>query len=272
MSTLAERAEQELNAILAQYAAGEAEVVRAFFAQPRGRDELVDMVRRQMGREIFCVGWLERAVRQSRELERTVDRHAFVELLEQIADEVRHYALLADLAEWLLGRKLTAEEAREYEVYAHYDPEAPLERQYNPRLPEANAMLDLIRRYRETYPPAFTEAVMRLTEGGGGGAFMEAGRLGGDEFRERFAAAMGRIVTDELEHGPRRVRGFVQQWVRSEADLELAKRLLREFMAQHLRVRNEIYRYPLSAERLAAIDRGEIEPWPLSTSTAAAPA
>ena len=56
--------------------------------------------------------------------------------------------MLADLAEWLLGRKLTAEEAREYQVYAHVDPELPLERHYNPRLPEANGMVDVIHRLR----------------------------------------------------------------------------------------------------------------------------
>lgn len=263
MSGLAERAERELNEILASYAAGEAEVVREFFARPRPREQQADMVRRQMGREIFVVGWLERAVRQGRELERAVDRHDFVELVEQIADEVSHYAVLADLAEWLLGRKLTAEEAREYEVYAVYDPELPLERQYNPRLPEANKMIDVLRRLRTEYPAAFTDQVMRLTEGGGGGAFQEASGLRGDEFRERFARAMGRIVEDEIEHGPLRVRGFARTQIRDEADLARAKQLLREFMAQHLRMRNEIYGYPLSAGRMAAIDRGEITPWTL---------
>ncbi|HWP29899.1 MAG TPA: hypothetical protein VNM50_10235, partial [Chloroflexota bacterium] len=100
--------------------------------------------------------------------------------------------------------------------------------------------------------------------------FTEASRLRGDAFRERFAAVMGRIVEDEIEHGPLRVRGFARTWIRDEADLEAAKRLLREFMAQHLRVRNEIYGYPLSPERLAAIDRGEIEPWPLPLAPSAA--
>ena len=235
-------------------------MVREFFARERSKDEYADMLRGQMGRELFVADWLERAVRQSAELERSVDRHDFVELIEQIADEVSHYAVLADLAEWLLGRRLSPEEAREYKVYAVYDPELPLERQYNPRLPEANLMIDLLRRLRTEYPADFTDAVMRLTEGGGGGAFEEASRLSGDEFRERFAKAMGQIVTDELEHGPMRVRGFAQAMVRDEADLALAARLLHAFMAQHLRVRNEIYAYPLSAERLAAIDRGEIEP------------
>jgi hypothetical protein len=270
METLAERAERELNEILARYAAGEAEVVRAYFARDHTPAEYADMVRRQMGREVFCVRWLDRVARMGRDLERGVDRHAFAALLEQIAEEVHHYALLADLAEWLLGRPLTAEEAREYEVYASIDPELPLAEHYNPRLPEANRMLDVLHRFRTEYRSAFSDEVMHLTEGGGGGSFTEASRLRGDEFRERFAAVMGRIVEDEIEHGPLRVRGFARTWIRDEADLEAAKRLLREFMAQHLRVRNEIYGYPLSPERLAAIDRGEIEPWPLPLAPSAA--
>jgi len=270
--SLAERAERELNDVLARFAAGEAEVVRTFFACEHTRDEYADMLRRQMGREIFCVEWLERAHRMGRELERSVDRHALVELLEQVADEVSHYTVLADLAEWLLGRKLTAEEAREYQVYAQVDPELPLEAHYNPRLPEANAMVDVIHRFRTEYHSEFSDEVMHLTEGGGGGSFVEASRLSGDEFRERFARAMGRIVEDEIQHGPPRVRGFARTWVRDEANLALAKRLLREFMIQHLRVRNEIYGNPLGEERLAAIERGEIEPWELPVPVEAAPA
>ncbi len=270
--SLAERAERELNEILACFAAGEAEVVRAYFACEHTPTEHVDLLRRQMGREVFCVAWLHRAARMGENLERSVERHAFAALLEQIAEEVEHYTVLADLAEWVLGRKLTAEEAREYEVYAAIDPELPLERHYNPRLPEANRMLDVLYRFRNEYRSEFSDEVMRLTEGGGGGSFTEASRLRGDEFRERFAKVMGRIVEDEVEHGPLRVRGFARNWVRDEADLELAKRLLREFMTQHLRVRNEIYGYPLSAERLAAIDRGEIEPWELPVPVEAATA
>jgi hypothetical protein len=258
---LAKRAEQELNAILAQYTAGEAEVVRAFFARPHTPDEYSDMLRRQMGREVFCVGWLDRAARMGTQLERSVERHQFADMLEQIAEEVKHYVVLADVAEWVLGRKLSAEEAREYEVYGAPDPSMPREQHHNPRLPEANAMLDLLWRFRIENPTEFSDEVMHLSEGGGGAAFLEASRLAGDELRERFAAAMRIIADDELDHGPRRVPGFVARYVKSEDDLALASRLLREIMAQHLRVRNEIYGNPLTAARLAAIDRGEIEPW-----------
>jgi hypothetical protein len=268
--SLAERAERELNDILARYAAGEAEVVRTYFAREHTPEEHVTMLRRQMGREVFCVQWLHRAARMGEELERGVERHRFAELLEQVSEEVLHYTVLADLAEWVLGRKLTAQEAREYEVYAAIDPELPLERHYNPRLPEANGMIDVLYRFRNECRSDFSDEVMHLTEGGGGASFVEASRLSGDEFRERFAKVMGRIVEDEVEHGPLRVRGFARTWIRDEADLELAKRLLREFMVQHVRVRNEIYGNPLSEERLAAIDRGEIEPWELPVPVEAA--
>jgi len=121
-------------------------------------------------------------------------------------------------------------------------------------------MMLLIRERRETEGHDFANAVLRLSEGGGGGAFEVAASLSGTPFRERLAAAMRLIVRDELGHGPGRVRGFVQQWVHDEATLDRAAALLTEYMYQHLRLRNEIWGNPLSEERLAAIRRGEIAP------------
>ena len=269
METLAERAQRELNGILAQYTAGEAEVVREYFARPHTRDEYLDVLRRHMGRELFPVNKLPYLATLVPELERSVGRHRFADLLTGVAEEFGHYTLVADVAEWLLGRPLTAEEAREYEVFAAPQPYLPREQQYNPRLPDANAMLDLLWRYREADPSEFRDEVRRLTEGGGGAAFLEAGRLSGDEFRERYAAAMRAIAAEELDHGPHRVSSFVAKYVETEADLALATGQLRELMAQHLRVRNEMFAYPLSPERLAAIDRGEIEPWSMAAATPA---
>src|SRR5438067_11524925 len=199
-----------------------------------------------MGRELFPVNRLAGAARLVPELERSVDRHQFVALLAHIAEEVKHYTLVADVAEWLAGRPLTADEAREYEVCGAASDESLLrERQANPRLPEANAMLELRWRFRTEHPMEFSDAVMRLTEGGGGAAFLEGGRLSGDEFRERYAAAMRAIAAEELEHGPRRVPHFVTQYVKSEADRLLATRLLEEAMAPHLRLRNDLFAYPV---------------------------
>src|SRR5438270_5201365 len=89
---------------------------------------------------------------------------------QHIAEEVKHYTLVADVAEWLAGRPLTAAEAREYEVCGAASDDSLLrERQANPRLPEANAMLELRWRFRTEHPGEFSDAVMRLKEGRGGG-------------------------------------------------------------------------------------------------------
>jgi hypothetical protein len=258
MTTLHERAADELRSIVEQYAAGEAEVVRAYFAQPHVMDDHVDVLLRQMAREIQTANWLNRAQHMLDELEVTVDRHDLADILEQIAEETAHYVLLADLAEWTAGRKLGRDDLRRYEVYARWDPMAPPDKLSNALLPEANRMLEVGRSMMDELGYALSNEIGRLSEGGGGGAFIECTRLAGDEFQRRIADAMTRIVKDEMHHGPERVDGFARSWIRSDDDLATATRWLRTFMAQHLRVRNEIWRFPLSPDRLAAIDRGEV--------------
>lgn len=141
MGELSQRAAAELHAIVSQYAAGEAEVVRAYFAQTHTTEEHLDALTRQMGREIQTASWMYSAVRQLDELEATVDRHAFAELLEQIAEETQHYVILADLAEWLAGRKLSRDELLRYEVYARWEPDAPAAKRVNPLLPRRRACM-----------------------------------------------------------------------------------------------------------------------------------
>jgi hypothetical protein len=85
--------------------------------------------------------------------------------------------------------------------------------------------------------------------------------LYGDPFKDRLGAAMRRILQDEIHHGPERIEGFAREWVQTEQDRETAAGWLRKIMQQHLRVRNEIWRNPLSEDRLAAIDRGDIAPY-----------
>jgi hypothetical protein len=270
MESLAERAEARLFDVIGRFTAGEAEVVETFFAQEHSTEEHFEVLLRQIGRELQTRQRLANAVAMNAGLERTVDRHAFVDMLDHIADELKHYMLVADLAEWLIGRELTPEEAFKYEVSASADPAVPPELLQHPLLPEASAMVMLIRQARETHGTDFANAVVRLSEGGGGGAFEVAAALSGDEYRERLAAVMRTIVKDELGHGPGRVHGFVEKWIKDEATLERAEALLTEYMWQHMRVRNEIWCNPLSEERMAAIRRGEITPRRIDLAAASA--
>ncbi|MBM2812739.1 MAG: hypothetical protein HW416_3498, partial [Chloroflexi bacterium] len=111
MADLAVRAERELREIVARYAAAEGEVVRSFFAAPHSQEEYLDAVLRQAGREIHSAYQMTRALRMLDELESSVSRDALYDQMERITDEVKHYSILADLAEELAGRKLGREEA-----------------------------------------------------------------------------------------------------------------------------------------------------------------
>ena len=115
-------------------------------------------------------------------------------------------------------------------------------------------MVDVTRELRATIPPHILGGVRQVCEGGGGQAFLEASKLRGDEFQRRFAKVMGDIAADELQHGPEHMHSFVQEQIHTEEDLELACRALTSVMAQHLRLRNEIYGYPLTEDELASYD------------------
>lgn len=260
MSELAERAERELTELVMRYAAAEAEVVRTFFSTPHTPEEYLDVVLRQAGREAHTALQMTRALRMLEEMERTVDRHALRDQMERQADEIRHYTIMADLAEELAGRKLSREELLKYWVFAVYDPMLPPERMYNPHLPAANAALDFNKRLIEEFGWERGRPLTRLAEGGGGGAFIEATRHRADAFQVRFAEAMAEIYKDEVNHGPHQIREYARTQIQSEEQLAEAKRWLTGFLQHHLRVRNEIFRYPLSPERMEAIDRGEVMP------------
>lgn len=261
MDELRDRARARLWRIVEQYAAGEAEVVRVYFERPHTNEEHVEVLLRQMGREVQGRKWVGQVASDlAQGLERSVDRHKYASFLRDEAEEAEHYVLLADLVEWLVGGPLPPDRLLAYEVVARYNPGLAREDMYNPRLLEANRNLDVGRDLLEALGRERAVELMHLAEGGGGGAFVECTRLSGDEFRERLATIMRSIVKDEMGHGPGRIDRYVEDWIRTEEELEVDAHWLTAFMEAHLRVRNEIWGYPLSGERLAAIGRGEIVP------------
>jgi len=257
---LSERATAELRRVIAKYSDAEAEVVRAYFSQRHSNQDHIEVMLKQIGREIQGRNWIERVVPMARDLERGVERHDFAKHMREQAEEVEHYVLLADIAEWLAGRKLEADRLLGYEVVARYDPTLPESLLYNPRMPEAGRNVDVGREIVAALGRERALELMHLAEGGGGGAFEECANLSGDEFRDRLGAAMRSIVQDEMGHGPARVERYVGERILSEEELREDVRWLDAFMLAHFRVRNEIWGYPLSEERIAAIQEGEVSP------------
>ncbi len=260
MTDLQERALRELREIVEKYSAGEAEVVRAYFSKQHTNEEHIEVMLKQMGREIQARQWAEEVVPMARDLERGVDRHDYVTYLRENAEEAEHYTLLADIAEWLNGGPLPADRLLGYEIVARFDPNLDPKLLYNPKLPEAARNVDVGKEIVAALGRERARELMHLSEGGGGGAFLEAAKLHGDEFKDKLGAAMRKIAHDEMGHGPGRVVPFVEQRIHTEAELEADKHWLDAFMLAHLRVRNEIWGNPLSNERIAQIQRGEGAP------------
>jgi hypothetical protein len=256
-SNLKERAYRELMAIVERYSEAEASVVRAYFAKPHTNEEHIEVLLKQMGREIQGRQWADAVVPMARDLERGVDRHDYVTYLRENAEEAEHYTLLADIAEWLNGGPLPADRLLGYEVVARYDPNLPEWIVFKSKLPEAIRNVEVGREIVAALGQQRGRELMHLAEGGGGGAFVEAAKLQGDEFKDRLAAAMRKIAHDEMGHGPGRVEGYVQERINTEEELEQDKRWLDAFMMAHFRVRNEIWGYPLSDDQIAAVQRGE---------------
>ena len=104
--------------LAAPYWAGEAEVVWTYFQSPSRTTE-TDLVwlRRQCFKEIWGsgVGDKKKGLFQGPvaylsevfdKIDREVDRHAVLDVIDDLRTEFAHYCLFADIYDWLSGEKL----------------------------------------------------------------------------------------------------------------------------------------------------------------------
>jgi hypothetical protein len=97
-------------------------------------------------------------------------------------------------------------------------------------------------------------AAVTFTEGGGGALYEVCVRLKKGKAEKKIAAAFREIFADEVEHKNAGARNL-GSLVRSRADYERAAEIVRQVSSQRLRMRNEQFGFPLSDEKLRALDR-----------------
>jgi hypothetical protein len=167
---------------------------------------------------------------------------------EELYEEFHHYAVLAALLEQLEGRPVPPAELR-------------------PCVEDAR-LTALRRGFYET-DGDLGRAACKFTEGGGMGMFIAGMELHSGDFEEEVAAAFRVIYSDELGHmqvGARRlsdVANTPMDWLR-------AKHIVHEVSRQRVRMRNDMFGWPLSEQRLGEIDAGFITPLNLDILTRAA--
>jgi hypothetical protein len=97
-------------------------------------------------------------------------------------------------------------------------------------------------------------AAITLTEGGGGALYQVCSRLGRRGIEADIAKAFREILADEIEHKDSGARSLASL-VRSRAAFERASEIVAAICAQRLRMRNEQFGFPLSAESVASLER-----------------
>ena len=229
-------------ATAASYWAGEAEVVREYFLQPRTTDRDLQWLRAQAYKEARPFRDLSLPLQEEFLRTGTLTRHPHgPEMLVRLSQEVQHFSLLAEVIFTLSGKAVS--------LHDHVD------------LPEDRKLQKLRAGYR-THGP-LERAAVEFTEGGGGAMFHVLRQLDGGEFEREIARVFAITAADEQWHGPPEVMAIVR-YARDSGDWERARVIVREISHQRLHMRNEMFGFPLRPARVHEIETGLIQPWSMS--------
>jgi len=231
----------EVEAIFQQYWGGHYEVVKTFFGRPRPREQLLAWLEVQLYKEIHIVPVIARRIIEMYDkLDIEIERAEFEAEAYELADEAQHYRLLADIVEMLTGERRPA---RGFTA-----------------TPEQLDLEAVRRKYADHGP------LVRSVGGfspGGGTAFAAAGAMiEGGPIERQLAEAFKIIYRQELQHYQK--NRFVFDRLAREshpAERPSALAYARELARQHFLLRNASFSHPLSAERVAEIDGGMVDPY-----------
>lgn len=235
------------------YTAAEEAIVRAFFARPRKKSEHLRWLRAQAFKEYSAIKPIFTALAKLYpEVDRRIDRHQFEELTEKLADETKHARLVMDLLQELVGRKVTFADL----LWLPQDRKlAKVRGRYSKSLASllhGNGAIQAkeIRRRDET----LERAAITLTEGGGGALYRVCSQLKKPGFEKKIAGVFREILADEMAHKEAGARSLDALVVNDRA-FKRAARILCEVSSQRLRMRNEQFDFPLTEDKLRALDK-----------------
>ncbi len=229
--------EQELIATALPYWEAEATIVRRFFKNKPTREDHIFWLKAQLWKELHPVdGYftglqkeLKNLVASFSEIDKTIGRRKYHALLEQLTQEFNHYVLMADVLEYLLGHRITADDTFQ--------------------LPQEKKLGDLRRAYTHSGSAAERAAVL-VTEGGGARMFREGRKLKRGRLEKMIATAMEVIYRDEKNHYKEAATEAARA-VRSKSDLARMKRAICAMSLQRVYMRNEMFKEPLAREEVA---------------------
>jgi hypothetical protein len=233
---------REIEAIFTLYWGGHFEVVETFFSRPRPREQLIAWLDLQLYKEIHIVPHKAQALIDGYDaLDAGVDRSDYEAEAYELADEIHHYRLLADVRELITGEKLKASDAKPS--------------------PEQLRLEGLRQRYS-----ASKSALVRSVSGfsaGGGVAFAAAGSMIDGGLIERRLADVFKVIHRQENSHYRQGRSVFDHLAEKAEPAEYSEAMdyARQLARQHFVLRNESFGYPLGLERVREIDGGKVVPY-----------
>ena len=225
---------EKIESSLDYYWGGIKELVEKYFSQPRPMDQDVFWLRVTLYKEIKSVPKILPVLQdQYSKLDQEVDRHLYEGIAYELADEIKHYRLLADTLEWLTGQKVIANQCSP-------SPEQTKLEELRKNLAEDLRMAPHLNVAHETV----FASVMKNISGG--------------ELEKRIADSYRQVFSDEVNH-------YELGWKELQAghlDGEKLERIItanKKVARQYLVMRNELFGNVLSEARLNEIDRGRVE-------------
>jgi hypothetical protein len=243
-----EKTKKELTEILANYAAGNAEIVRTYFSCPRSREQDISWLKCQAAREL-TTAWkfLDNLKDLKPHFEMSLKRSDYENLAHAFIEELEHYRLFVGILEEELDAKINVDELLTIGVWSDND-----------RFPENTKKAQFEKQLR-TSRNDMAKIALGIGEGGGSGWLIGLSRITGGRLEQRIAQVAKEIAADEMFHGPIHIAAASRR-IKTEDELEDAKQLLAQYLHFHLRMKNEQFGYPLSNGRLEEIDQGKVQP------------
>lgn len=228
--------EQELIAVAYPYWEAEAEIVKKFFSKKPTREDHIFWLKAQLWKELHPVdGYFSGLHRELSHLvdlfpriDKDVDRHRYHHLLEQMTQEFNHYVLLADVLDYLLGHRISAQDTIQ--------------------LSEERKLGEVRRRYTSGGSEIDKAAVL-FTEGGGARMFREGRKVKGGRLENMIAKAMDVIYQDEKNHFKDAAKAAAKT-IKTEQELVRMKDAIREVSLQRVFMRNEMFKQPLTHKEI----------------------
>ncbi len=215
----------------------EAEIARRFYKTATPADHAF-YLRAQLWKELNPVDGffnglhreLTKAVGDFPKVGKTIDRHDYLFLLEQLVSEYNHFVMLADIFEHVQKRKLTKRDLKQ--------------------LPQEKKLGD-IRRHYVTKGGAIGKAAVGFTEGGGSALFRIGAKLKGSAINRMTAKAMKVIWDDEKDHYIEQAK-IATKLIKTKQDMTAMQKAMVDVSTQRVWMRNEMFRDPMTPAEIEA--------------------